>query len=79
MYSLFNRLYFILSYVCILDFLLQVVCHGCGFKVESKSTNEEQFTDFKGAMVTVTICEDCKKDMDTQGKGCFMSSLQKPY
>ena len=59
--------------------LLQIVCHGCGFKVESQSTNEEQFTAFDEKMVTVTICEDCKKDLDTQRKGCFMSSLEKTY
>ena len=57
--------------------LLQIVCHGCGFKVESQSTNEEQFTAFDGKMVTVTICEDCKKDLDAPGKGCFMSLLEK--
>ena len=57
--------------------LLQVVCHGCGFKVESQSTNEEQFTSVDGKMVTVTICEDCKKDLDAPGKGCFMSLLEK--
>jgi len=54
----------------------KIVCHGCGFKVESQSTNEEQFTDFKGAMVTVTICEDCKKDLDAPGKAVEGISLE---
>jgi len=54
----------------------KIVCHGCGFKVESQSTNEEQFTAFDGKMVTVTICEDCKKDLDIQGKAVEGMSLE---
>jgi len=54
----------------------KVVCHGCGFKVESQSTNEEQFTAFDEKMVTVTICEDCKKDLDTQRKAVEGISLE---
>ena len=42
--------------------------------VESQSTKEEQFADMDGKMVTVTICDDCRKDLDPQGK--YTSALE---